>query len=120
MNHQSTSGLTEDIGEVLGYAEAIIERKVQLAKLNATEQIAQLTSIIVTGALLAGFSLIVLGLFSLALGFALVEYAGWSYTNSFLAITGAYSIIALLLYALRHRLFTNPVIEIVLDKIYNS
>ena len=120
MNNQPTAGIIEDIGETIGYAEAIIDRKVKLAKLNASEQIAQLTSMVATGIVLAGFSFIVIGMFSLALGFTMVEHLGWSYANSFFALTIGYVLIALLLYSLRHQLFTNPVITIVLRKIYKT
>jgi hypothetical protein len=120
MNDLPTSTFMEDVGETIGYAEAIIDRKVKLAKLNATEQIAQLTSTIATGLILFGFLFIVLCMFSLATGFALAEHLEWSYATSFFAMTGFYIVIAGVLYALRHRLFTNPVIEVVLNKIYKS
>lgn len=116
----NTPSLLEDIGETIGYAEIYAERRIQLAKLEAAEKTATVTASLVTSIALGSFLLLIFGTLSLALGFYLKEALSVSYAQAFLLLGGVQSLLLILLYLVRHQLFTNPILEQIIKMLFRK
>lgn len=118
MIRPTSTDFTEGLGETIGYFEAFAERKIQIAKLDAAEKIAQTTASFTTGFILLALLPVFLCVLSVAVGFLLVESFGFSFADSFFLLSGVYLLLGLGLFIGRHYLFTNPIVEMVITAIF--
>ena len=95
-----------------------MQRKIQLAKLDTVERVAKTTASLATLAVLLSVVPIFLGLFSFGLGYYLSEALGWSLAQSFFVLSGGYLLLGGLLYLFRRRLFTNPIIGVLIREFF--
>jgi uncharacterized membrane protein len=118
---QSTNtDFTQDLGEAIGYLEAFAERKIQIAKLDAAEKLAKTTASLATGFVLLALVPVFLCVFSVALGFLMVETYGFSFANSFFLLSGIYFLLGIVLFIARQQLFTNPILGMVISDIFKK
>ncbi len=102
--------LLEDLGESYGYLKAYVEKRIELARLEALEKYAMGLSFAVTLILLVTIGGFVLGLLTLAFGFYLGRQLG-SYSEAFLILAGLYTFIGLVILAFRKPLIQNPLLS---------
>lgn len=119
-NTVNKPSLLEDIGETIGYAEIYAERRIQLAKLEAAERTAKVTASLVTSIALGSFLLIVFGTLSLALGFYLRQAFGLTYAQAFLSLGGIQTLLLVIMYLFRHQIFTNPILEQIIQVLFRK
>jgi len=94
-----------------------IETKVDLIKLKAIDKGASVLSGIVVGAATALLALFILVFLSFAAAFAIAELTGKN-SLGFLAIAGFYIIVAVLLFILKEKIVTMPIVNALLNKFY--
>lgn len=111
-------GTAERVGETIGYAEVIAERKWQLMKLNAAEKIAKSGSGLVSLLLVFGLGIVFMLTFNIGLGFGLSEWTGMSVGTSFLLLSAFYVLLIIIIYWQRDRLITNPILSLVVNKLF--
>lgn len=116
----TNTDFTEDLGEAIGYLEAMAERRIQIAKLDAAEKLATTTASLATGFILLALLPVFLCVLSVALGFMLVESFGFSFANSFFLLSGGYLLLGIGLYAGRQYFFTNPILGMVIRDIFKK
>lgn len=114
----NSNDFTENVGEAIGYIEVFAERKIQLAKLEAAEKIAKTTASLATGIILLALLPVFLCVFSIALGFLLIQTFELSPAVSFFVLSGFYLILGFGLFAGRRQLFTNPILEKVIQDLF--
>ncbi len=114
----TSTDFTEELGETIGYLEAFAERKIQIAKLDAAEKVANMTASLATGFILLALLPVFLCVLSVAVGFLLVESFGFSFADSFLLLSGVYLLLGLGLFIGREYLFTNPIVEKVVTTLF--
>ena len=120
MESKSTP-LSENIGEAIGYLDIIIDRKVQLFKLEAAERISKSVASLTTGFLLLIIILpIVLFVFSISAGLWLADTFNWSYTGSFFVLSLFYMLIGVILIFARRPLITNPILTVVIRELFKK
>lgn len=110
--------LLEKYGESIGYAREYMAQQVKLIKLELAEKTVLISSIMVNSLVFFVLGLFVFGIGSIALGFYLGERLG-SNAEGFLILFVVYLALYVILYALRRRLITNPILERILE-ILNS
>lgn len=111
-------GTAERVGASIGYAEIIADRKFQLLKLNAAEKMAKSGSRLISAILAFGFSIIFTLTFNIGLGFGISEWTGLSVGISFLLLSAIYAVLIILIYWQRERLITNPLLNVIVNKLF--
>jgi len=106
------------VGELLGYLEVFIERKWQLAKLDVAEHSARFLSRCLSIGIVFSFGIIALLTFHLGAGFLLAESTGMSYGISFMLLFLLNIASIIIIYQLRHRLFTNPILGHLIHELF--
>lgn len=118
-NNTGTS-ISEQIGEAIGYAEAYVQKNIQIAKLTVSEKVAQAATPVIIGVLALMLVPVFFGMLSIGLGFLIADLLDWSYAYGFLLLTGIYLLLGVLIYLLRTRLFTNPVLGALNKKLFSE
>ncbi|MFN7119936.1 MAG: phage holin family protein [Saprospiraceae bacterium] len=108
-----TEELLENIGETTEYARHYVEKQFDYVRLEVAERTAKVTSTLVTVIAITFFVLLVIIMLSLTLGFYLGDVFE-SYSLGFLAVTGIYFVIALVIFALRRSIITNPILSMII------
>ncbi len=104
----------ERAGESAGFIRAYIKQQKDLLRLEVAEKTSIITSTLVVGIIMLGLISLVLVLGTITAGYylgALLDDTGLA----FLLLTGAFLLIALLIYALRRPLIVNPVLKLILQ-----
>ena len=111
MNHSEE--LLQTAGETMEYARQYARQQDEYYRLEFAGRLAKTTAALIT--LVAVTSVVALSmvLLSIAAGFYLGGVWG-SYTQGFLAVGGTYFLVAAVIYLMRHRLVTNPVLAVIL------
>ena len=107
------SSLLEKAGETFGYFQHYLEKRIDLFRLELTERIIRILTVLITGFLL----LSIIGMFTLFASIAVAFYVGESLNSpgtGFLIVAGAYGLLALLLYIFRDTLIAQPILSIIL------
>ncbi len=113
-----TEELLENLGETTEYARHYVEKQFDYVRLEVAERTAKVTSTLVTVIAVTFFVLLVIIMLSLTLGFYLGSLFG-SYALGFLAVTGIYFVIALLIYIFRQAIITNPILSLIIKTMLN-
>lgn len=109
--------ILESLGESYGYLTNYLNNRVDYLKLEAAETSALVISSLLTLFVISFMAVIVLGFGSVALAL----YLGTLLDNlalGFLIVTLAYFVITVLVFLLRHRLITNPLLTMVISKFF--
>lgn len=117
---ESSTTMTENLGESLGYLEEYVQRKIQIAKLDTAEQIAKVTASLATMAILVALVPVLLCVFSVGVGFYLATTFDWSIAQAFFALSGFYLLLGIIIYLFRRRLFTNPILGLVIKEFFKQ
>ncbi|RMF01515.1 MAG: hypothetical protein D6772_04695 [Bacteroidetes bacterium] len=115
MKEYSSDSLREDLGEMLGYMEIYADRRLKLAKLAMAEKVARFTSALMSSLVLLLLVLLGLTIFSIGLAYWLADQWALSYATSFFIMAAGYAVLGGVIYLLRHQLFTNPILNTLLD-----
>jgi hypothetical protein len=110
--------ILEKAGEVYGYLEQYAKKRMELFKLDLTEQIAKVISSLLTYILLISILGMVVIFSAVALGFLLGEWLG-SMAGGFAVVAIGFTLFGLLLFVLRKRLILSPVLRIVIDSMHD-
>lgn len=111
--------LSEQAGEIFGYVKVYGEQQVKLIKLDLAERFSKVTAGLALMMVLFVVVLFILLLFSIALGLYLGEK--WeSYTTAFLALSGFYVCIGLLLVVFRKILIVNPILAMMINEMMDQ
>ncbi|SRR5690606_1277820 len=108
--------LMSSAGETLEYAKQYIRQQIDYLRLETAEKIAKATSSLITAMIVSILVFMVLILLSIGLAFYLGALFD-SYPLAFLSIGGFYAVIAAVVIALKKKLITNPVLNIVIKNI---
>lgn len=108
-----TDELLENIGETTEYARTYAEKQFDYIRLEVAERTAKVTSTLITVIAVTFFVLLVIIMLSFTLGFYLGDLLK-SYPLGFLIVTGIYFVVALLVYALRRQIVTNPILHLII------
>lgn len=110
--------LMESAGETVAYLQNYVEQKVELVKLEAAEKTATTVSSLLT----AFIVLLIIGIavFTGTIAIALF-LGGWleNYALAFLIVTVFYIALAVGAYVFRKTIITNPIVSIVITKMFN-
>lgn len=107
------SSLLEKAGEIFGYFQHYLEKRIDLLRLELTERVTRILSVLITGFLL----LSIIGMFTLFASIAIAFYIGENLNSTgtgFLIVGGAYGLLAVLLYVFRDTLIAQPVLSLIL------
>ena len=116
---KSTNEILESLGEGYGYIQQIINKRIDYLKLDAAETASSVISALITLFVLAFMGVTVLIFASIALAL-FIGRAINNYPVAFLIITAFYLLIAIIVYMLRTKLITNPVVSMVISKFFES
>jgi hypothetical protein len=114
----STTNFYENLGETIGYVEAYAERKIDLLKLESSEQISKVTAILATGAILLSMFAITCSLFSIGLSLYLAEILHLAIYQAFFLVMGIYALLGVLIFLFRETIITKPILTIIVSAIY--
>lgn len=115
-----TGTLLEDAGEAIGYLKIYLERQLQLAKLDAAERSAKMMAAMATAMTLGAFAMIFFCCLSIALGLLIRQLLEVQLSTAFFLLSGFYFLLGLILYFFRQRLFTNPILELVIKTLFTK
>ncbi len=107
--------LLEKAGETFGYLQHFVEKRIDLFRLEMSERVIRILSVLITGFLL----LSIVGMFTLFASIAISFYIGNSLGSTgsgFLIVAGAYGLLALLLYLFRRPLIVQPVLALIIGE----
>ena len=109
--------LLERAGETLEYAKIFAEQKGNLVRLDLTERISKIVSVMVTNIVLATLGTIVLMFLSVALALFLGQ---WLHNAAlgFAIVSLLYVAVGALVFVFRHKWIANPIISFVITKMY--
>ncbi|MCB0666363.1 MAG: phage holin family protein [Saprospiraceae bacterium] len=111
--------ISEQAGELFGYAKVYGEQQFKLIKLDVAERFSRVTAGLALLLVLFVVILFILLLFSVALGIYLGEL--WqSYTTAFLSIAGFYVFIGILLLVFRKSLIVNPILAMMINEMMDQ
>ena len=116
---KSTNEILESLGEGYGYIQQIINKRIDYLKLEAAETASTVISALITLFILMFMGITVLGFATIAIAM-FIGRALDNYALAFLIITGFYLLITIIVYMLRHKLITNPVLTMVISKFFES
>ena len=111
---QDDTPILEKAGETFGYLREYVEKKIELYRLEVTEQVVETLSTLITSFLMFAIFGIVILFASLSAGFYLAEVLD-SMWLAFLIITGFYALLALILSIFKRQLILNPILRMVID-----
>jgi len=100
-------------GETVEYAKIYIEQQKDYFRLETSKRLAKTTSNLVTVAVLAFLSFMVLIFLTIAIGFLLGSYFG-SYGLAFLGLTVFYLILSILIFYFKKQIITNPILTLII------
>lgn len=109
------SPLLEKAGETFGYFQHYLEKRIDLFRLELTERVIRILSVLITGFLL----LSIIGMFTLFASIAAAFYVGTRLNSTgtgFLIIAGVYGLLALLLYIFRRTFIVQPVLSLIIGE----
>ena len=99
--------MSEQAGEIFGYAKLFGQQQVKLIKLDLAERFSRVTSGLALILVLFIIVLFILLLLTIALGLYLGDI--WdSYSKAFLVISGFYTVVGMLLIVFKRNLIINP------------
>jgi len=113
-----TEELLSSAGETFEYARMYLEQKGDYLHLEASKRVAKTTSNLVTLAVIAFLSFMVILFLTLSIGFFLGSMWG-SYGLSFLIITVFYAITAIVIFIFKKQFITNPIIALMVKHLLN-
>jgi vacuolar-type H+-ATPase subunit I/STV1 len=109
----------ETAGESFGYARQYLEQQLEYMKLEFAEKTSLVISALLTAVVQIMAVSFIVGFLTLALGFYLGQVTG-SYSTAFLIIAGIYALIFSVVYFFRRTLLTNPILKLVITKIFSD
>ena len=111
--------MSQQAGEIIGYAKAYGEQQVRLVKLDMAERFSKVTSGLALLMVLFILALFILLLLSIAAGLYLGNI--WnSYATAFLALSGFYVLVGLVLIVFKKSLIINPILSVVLNEMLDQ
>lgn len=109
--------LMESAGETVAYMQNYVEQKVELIKLEAAEKTATTVSSLLTSFVI----LLLVGIAGLMGTITIALFLGMWFNNyalAFLTVTVFYILLAVLAYTFRETVITNPVVSVVITKMF--
>ncbi len=107
---KDTEQLFEAAGETAEFAKQYVQLQLDYFRLETAERVAKVGSTLIAGLVLAALGMIALLLLTLAAGFYLGQQWG-SNAQAFLALAGAYVVLALIVLVFKERWLTNPILS---------
>jgi len=109
-----TETMLASTGETIEYAKIYIEQKIDYLQLEIAKRTAKTTSNLLTIAVIAFFSFMIIFFLSITAGFALSSLVG-SYTYGFLIVSAIYLLITLIVVFFKRKIITNPITELIIE-----
>lgn len=111
--------MSQQAGEIFGYAKLYGEQQVKLVKLDLAERFSKVTSGLALLMVLFVLVLFILLLLSISLGLYLGN--AWnSYPMAFLVLSGFYVFVGILLIAFKRKLIINPILSLVINEMLDQ
>jgi len=111
--------MSQQAGEIFGYAKLYGEQQVKLVKLDLAERFSKVTSGLALLMVLFVLVLFILLLLSISIGLYLGDV--WnSYALAFLMLSGFYVLVGILLIAFKRKLIINPILSVVLNEMLDQ
>jgi hypothetical protein len=111
--------MSQQAGEIFGYAKLYGEQQVKLVKLDLAERFSKVTSGLALLMVLFVLGLFILLLLSIAVGLYLGNT--WSsYSLAFLVLSGFYAVVGILLIAFKRKLIINPILSLVINEMLDQ
>jgi len=108
----------QSVGESFEYANQYVQKEIDLVKLNFAEKVAKSSTSIITIFVFGFFATIVVIMLSIAAAFALELVLG-SFSLAFLLVALFHLVLTLLIYLLREKLVTNPILSSLLKDFFD-
>ena len=99
--------------------EDYIETKIDIIKLKAIDKTGSALSGAIVGIAAAVLGLFILQFLSFSAAYAIAEYTGYHYLG-FLCVAGFYILLTVLIFALKEKFVTMPIINSLLKKFYHK
>ncbi len=109
--------LLEELGESYGYLEQLVDNRVELFKIRATERTSRLIAGVVLALIMVVLTTFTIFCLLLGVGFALAEWIG-SPPLAFLLMAVFFVLLAIFLYSFRQPIILNPTIRKVIKEFY--
>ena len=115
---KNTDQLLESLGETYGYVRHYIEQRIDLLRLEAAERSSQAIASLITLIVIILLFIILIAMLSITAALFIGKALGGDYAMGFLIMSGIYLLVAWLIYLFRHPLVTNPVLSMVIAKLF--
>jgi hypothetical protein len=109
--------LLEKSGEMYAYIQEYVKLQTEYFRLEAAEKTGKIVSSLVVMGIFMIIGAFILMMFSLAAGMYLGKIFQ-SYPMAFLVLMGFYLILGLVLYVIRHRWITTPIIKSIINDFF--